>query len=181
MNQLMNRFAIPLIGFAALLGLLAIGLKLDPHEVPSPLIGKPAPAFSVPQLRDPQVRLSERSLHGKVALLNVWASWCGVCREEHPLLVELAAQRKLPIYGLDYKDEASDALGWLARFGDPYTAIGVDARGQVGLDYGVYGVPETYVLDRRGIIRYKHVGPLTREVLDDTLLPLIERLEHEPV
>lgn len=176
----MNRFVIPLVGFAALLGLLAIGLKLDPHEVPSPLIDKPAPAFSVPQLRDPQLLLDERSLHGKVALLNVWASWCGVCREEHPLLVELAAQRKLPIYGLDYKDTTGDALRWLARFGDPYTAIGFDARGQVGLDYGVYGVPETYVLDRRGVIRYKHVGPLTREVLDDTLLPLIERLEHEP-
>lgn len=176
----MNRFVIPLVGFAALVGLLAIGLKLDPHAVPSPLIDKPAPAFSVPQLRDPQAQLSERSLHGKVALLNVWASWCGVCREEHPLLVELAQQRKLPIYGLDYKDDAGDAVRWLARLGDPYTAIGFDAQGQVGLDYGVYGVPETYVLDRRGVIRYKHIGPITREVLDDTLLPLIERLEHEP-
>ena len=176
----MNRFVIPLLGFAALVGLLAVGLKLDPHEVPSPLIGKPAPAFSVPQLRDPQTQLSERNLHGNVALLNVWASWCGGCRKEHPLLVELAAQRKLPIYGLDYKDESTDALRWLAQYGDPYTAIGFDARGQVGLDYGVYGVPETYVLDRRGVIRYKHIGPLTREVLDNTLLPLIERLEHEP-
>lgn len=177
----MSRFAIPLVGFAALLGLLAIGLRLDPHEVPSPLIDKPAPAFSVPQLRDPELLLSERDLRGKVALLNVWASWCGVCREEHPLLVELATQRRLPIYGLDYKDESSDALRWLARLGDPYTAIGFDARGQVGLDYGVYGVPETYVLDRRGMIRYKHTGPITREILDGTLLPLIERLEHEPV
>lgn len=177
----MNRFVIPLVGFAALVGLLAIGLKLDPHEVPSPLIDKPAPAFSVPQLGDPQMPLSERTLQGKVALLNVWASWCGGCRQEHPLLVELAAQHKLPIYGLDYKDEAGDALRWLAQHGDPYTAIGFDAQGQVGLDYGVYGVPETYVLDRRGVIRYKHIGPLTREILNNTLLPLIERLEHEPV
>lgn len=176
----MNRFAMPLLAFAVLLGLLAVGLTLDPHAVPSPLLDKPAPAFSVPQLRAPQMQLSERQLRGQVALLNVWASWCGGCRKEHPLLVELAQRRKLPIYGLDYKDESGDALRWLARHGDPYTAIGVDARGQVGLDYGVYGVPETYVLDRRGVIRYKHVGPLTREVLDDTLLPLIERLEHEP-
>lgn len=176
----MNRFVIPLVGFTVLVGLLAVGLKLDPHEVPSPLIDKPAPAFSVPQLRAPQTQLSERHLRGQVALLNVWASWCGGCRQEHPLLVELAAQRKLPIYGLDYKDTSGDALRWLAQHGDPYAAVGFDARGQVGLDYGVYGVPETYVLDRRGVIRYKHIGPLTREILDHTLLPLIERLEHEP-
>lgn len=176
----MNRFVIPFAGFAALVGLLGIGLNLDPHRVPSPLIDRPAPAFDVPQLREPQARLSERALQGRVALLNVWASWCGGCRQEHPLLVELAAQRRLPIYGLDYKDEAGDALQWLARHGDPYTAIGFDAQGRVGLDYGVYGVPETYVLDRRGVIRYKHIGPLTRDVLEDTLLPLIERLEHEP-
>lgn len=177
----MNRFVIPFAGFAALVGLLAIGLNLDPHRVPSPLIDKPAPAFDVPQLREPQARLSDRTLHGKVALLNVWASWCGGCRQEHPLLVELAAQHKLPIYGIDYKDESRDALRWLAQNGDPYTAIGFDAQGRVGLDYGVYGVPETYLLDRRGVVRYKHVGPLTRDVLEDTLLPLIERLEHEPV
>lgn len=177
----MNRFAIPLLGFVALVALLAIGLRLDPHEVPSPLIDKPAPAFTIPQLRDPQVQLSDHTLQGKVALLNVWASWCGACRQEHPLLVELAAQRKLAIYGLDYKDEAGDALRWLTQHGDPYTAIGFDANGHVGLDYGVYGVPETYLLDRRGVIRYKHIGPITREFLNDTLLPLIERLEHEPV
>lgn len=177
----MNRCVIPLVGFAVLVGVLAVGLRLNPHEVPSPLIDKPAPAFTLPQLRDPQLLLSERTLHGKVALLNVWASWCGGCRQEHPLLVELAAQRKLPIYGLDYKDEAGDAVRWLDQHGDPYTTIGFDARGQVGLDYGVYGVPETYVLDRRGVIRYKHIGPLTRELLRNTLLPLIERLEHEPV
>ncbi|MFZ5621509.1 MAG: DsbE family thiol:disulfide interchange protein [Pseudomonadota bacterium] len=175
----MNRFALPLAGFATLVGLLAIGLRLDPHTVPSPLIDRPAPAFAVPQLRDPQARLNERMLQGKVALLNVWASWCGGCRREHPLLLELAARKDLSIYGLDYKDDAGDALRWLTRYGDPYTAIGFDAQGQVGLDYGVYGVPETYVLDRHGVIRYKHVGPLTRDVLDDTLLPLIERLEHE--
>lgn len=177
----MNRFMIPLFGFVALVVLLAIGLRLDPHDVPSPLIGKPAPAFSVPQLRDPQALLSDRTLLGKVSLLNVWASWCGGCRHEHPLLMELAARHKLPIYGLDYKDESSDALALLSQSGDPYTAIGFDALGKVGLDYGVYGVPETYVLDRHGVIRYKHTGPLSRDVLEDTLLPLIERLEHEPV
>ncbi|MBU1192217.1 MAG: DsbE family thiol:disulfide interchange protein [Gammaproteobacteria bacterium] len=176
----MNRFMIPLFGFVALVVLLAVGLRLNPHEVPSPLIDKQAPAFSVPQLRDPQVQLSDRSLLGKVTLLNVWASWCGGCRHEHPLLVELAARHKLPIYGLDYKDESTNALAWLTQNGDPYTAIGFDALGKVGLDYGVYGVPETYLLDRHGVIRYKHTGPLSRDVLEDTLLPLIERLEHEP-
>lgn len=177
----MNRFMIPLFGFVALVVLLAIGLRLDPHDVPSPLIDKTAPAFNVPQLHNPQAQLSDRTLLGKVSLLNVWASWCGGCRHEHPLLMELAARHKLPIYGLDYKDETADALAWLSQSGDPYTAIGFDALGKVGLDYGVYGVPETYVVDRHGVIRYKHTGPLSRDFLEDTLLPLIERLEHEPV
>lgn len=178
----MNRFVLPLFGFVALIGLLAVGLHLDPHKVPSPLIDKPAPAFDVPQLRDPQARLTTHTLQGHVAVLNVWASWCGGCRSEHPLLMNLAATHKnLNLYGLDYKDTNADARAVLDRHGDPYAAVGVDPEGKVGLDYGVYGVPETYVIDRRGVIRYKHIGPLSADILQERILPLIESLEHEQI
>ena len=173
----MKRFLIPLGIFIVLLLFLAVGLRLDPRTVPSPLIDKPAPAFTLPRLDDPQQRVSEKDLLGKVWLLNVWASWCVSCREEHPVLVDLSKRNVVPIYGLNYKDERKDALAWLGQFGNPYTISIMDADGRVGIDYGVYGVPETYVIDKQGVIRYKQIGPVTPEVLDAKILPLVRKLQ----
>lgn len=173
------RFLIPLFVFLGLVVFLGIGLTLDPREVPSPFIGKPAPSFSLPQVGDPAKILANQDFTGQVSLLNVWASWCVSCRQEHPLLVDLARKNIVPIYGLDYKDEREAALGWLNKLGNPYVASAFDEDGRVGIDFGVYGVPETFVIDKKGIIRYKLTGPLTREVLDETLLPLIRNLQQE--
>ena len=174
----MNRFLWPLVGFIVLVVLLAVGLKLNPSEVPSPLVGKAAPAFTLPQLHAAEKTLSASDMRGKVWLLNVWASWCVSCRQEHPLLVDLAKQNILPIIGLDYKDQRPDALGWLQQHGDPYTLSIADADGRVGIDYGVYGVPETYVIDKAGVIRYKQIGPITPEVLSSKILPLVGELNQ---
>lgn len=171
------RYLLPLAVFLVLVIFLGIGLTLDPRQVPSPFIGKPAPAFTVPQLADPEKALGPESLKGQVYLLNIWASWCVSCREEHPVLLELAKRRIVPIYGLNYKDERADALAWLQRLGDPYVASAFDADGRVGIDWGVYGVPETFVVDREGIIRYKATGPVTSEILEKDLLPLIRQLQ----
>jgi cytochrome c biogenesis protein CcmG/thiol:disulfide interchange protein DsbE len=168
---------VPLGVFVLLLGFLAVGLTLKPSEVPSPLIGKTAPAFNLPQLHQPQQTLSRDDLAGQVWLLNVWASWCVSCRYEHPLLVELARQNIVPIYGLNYKDRREDAIEWLRNFGNPYVASLHDLDGRVGMDYGVYGVPETYVIDAQGVIRYKQIGPITQEVLQNTILPLVKELQ----
>jgi cytochrome c biogenesis protein CcmG/thiol:disulfide interchange protein DsbE len=173
------RYLIPLAVFAVMVVFLAIGLTLDPKEVPSPFIGKPAPAFVLPQVADAGATLGHDDLKGRVGLLNVWASWCVSCRQEHPVLMQLAKQGIVPIYGLDYKDERNAALDWLNRFGNPYTASAFDADGRVGIEWGVYGVPETFVIDRAGIIRYKHTGPITPEVLEKTLLPLIRELQAQ--
>ena len=173
----MKRYLLPLIVFAVLLGFLAVGLKLDPREVPSPLIDKPAPPFKLPRLDVPEQALSLDDLKGKVWLLNVWASWCVACRVEHPLLVELSRQGQVPIYGLNYKDDTRAALEWLRQFGDPYTASIVDADGRVGIDYGVYGVPETFVVDKEGVVRYKLIGPLTAEVWQSEIEPLVRKLQ----
>ena len=172
------RFLLPLGIFAVLVVFLAIGLNLNPREVPSPLIGKPAPAFDLPQLHQPQARFSPAEMQGKVWLLNVWASWCVSCRQEHPLLVELAKADVVPIYGLNYKDQREDALRWLKQFGDPYLLSIADTEGRVGIDYGVYGVPETYVIDKAGVIRYKQIGPVTQDVLEKKILPLIKVLRQ---
>jgi cytochrome c biogenesis protein CcmG, thiol:disulfide interchange protein DsbE len=171
------RLFIPLATFVVLAIVLGIGLRLNPREVPSPFIGKPAPAFSLPQLHQPGQQLAAADLKGKVWLLNVWASWCVACRVEHPLLVELSRQQQVPIYGLNYKDDSRNALEWLRQFGDPYTASVLDGDGRVGIDYGVYGVPETFVIDKGGVVRFKHIGPLTHEVWQRDLLPLIQRLQ----
>lgn len=168
---------IPLGIFAALVALLWAGLYLNPREVPSPLIGKPAPEFVLPQLQDATRQVGSKDLLGKVTLLNVWASWCAACREEHPLLVALARTGRVNIYGLNYKDTRQDALRWLNDLGNPYLVSAFDEQGNVGIDYGVYGVPETYVIDRAGIIRYKVIGPLTEENLRTTVLPLVKELE----
>ena len=166
---------IPLIIFVALLGILGIGLNLDPKEIPSPFIGKPAPEFTLNQLKDPSKTFSPEDLKGKTWLLNVWASWCTTCREEHPLLVSFSKQKIVPIIGLDYKDKTADALEWLNRMGDPYDLSVADIKGNVGIDYGVYGVPETFLIDPSGKIIFKHTGPLTEEVMIKKIIPLIKK------
>jgi cytochrome c biogenesis protein CcmG/thiol:disulfide interchange protein DsbE len=172
----MNKFLLPLGAFIVLVALLAVGLNLNPREVPSPLIGKPAPDFTVPQLHDADKTFSPQEMRSKVWLLNVWASWCVSCRDEHPLLVELAKTGIVPIVGLDYKDKREDGQRWLARFGNPYQITAYDADGRVGIDYGVYGVPETYLIDKAGVIRYKQIGPITPEALEKKILPLVQEL-----
>ncbi len=173
----MTRFLLPLAIFIVLVAFLAVGLGLNPREVPSPLINKPAPAFQLPQLHQPDKTFSQQDMKGKVWLLNVWASWCVSCREEHPLLVELARTKVVPVYGLNYKDKPEDALGWLKQFGDPYVLSITDRDGRVGIDYGVYGVPETFVIDKQGAIRYKQIGPVTPGALKDKILPLVKELQ----
>jgi len=171
------RRSIPLGIFLVLVAFLWVGLGRDPSVVPSPLIGKPAPAFRLAQLHKPNEALQTDDLKGKVWLLNVWASWCVSCREEHPLLLQLAKAKIVPVYGLDYKDKTEHALAWLAQNGDPYTASIVDPDGRVGIDYGVYGVPETFLIDKAGIVRYKQVGPLTPQALKEKILPLARELQ----
>ncbi len=171
------KFLVPLLLFVILVGFLAVGLNRDPHEVPSPLIGKPAPAFELPQLADPQKTFSPESMKGKPWILNVWASWCVACREEHPVLVELGKLQVAPIIGLDYKDKREDAMTMLARQGNPYSLSAFDASGRVGIDYGVYGVPETYVIDKTGVIRFKHIGPITMDLLNKKIIPLLGELK----
>ena len=193
----MNKFLWPLIGFVILVIFLAIGLRLDPREVPSPLEGKPAPAFTLSVVGAPGKQFSPADMAGKVWLLNVWASWCVSCRQEHPILVEFSRQNKTPLIGLNYKEVRGDgeidmdklapeaeetlaqqrASGWLRTHGDPYTLSVLDIDGRVGIDYGVYGVPETYVIDAAGVIRLKHIGPITPDVLQQKILPLLARLE----
>ena len=172
----MTRFW-PFIAFVVLAGFLYVGLGLNPHEIPSPLINKPAPAFTLPQLYSPAKQFSSQDMKGQVWLLNVWASWCVSCREEHPVLMELSQQHIVPIYGLDYKDKNPDGEAWLREGGDPYTLVVTDANGRVGIDYGVYGVPETYVIDKQGMIRYKQIGAITHESLKQKILPLVAELQ----
>jgi cytochrome c biogenesis protein CcmG, thiol:disulfide interchange protein DsbE len=172
----MNRYLIPLGVFLVLVLFLGVGLTLNPREVPSPFIGKPAPGFNLPQLQTPDKSLSAQDMRGKVWILNVWASWCVACREEHPLLVELSKSGVVPILGLNYKDQRPEALAWLKQFGDPYATSITDTDGKVGIDYGVYGVPETFVIDKAGVIRYKQIGPVTREAWDKKILPLLKTL-----
>jgi len=173
----MRRFLFPLAIFIVLVGFLAAGLRLNPREVPSPLIGKPVPAFRLAQLQASDKFISAEDMRGKVWLLNVWASWCVSCRQEHPVLVNLNQQKKIIIIGLNYKDERAAAISWLNQHGgDPYQVSAVDADGRVGIDFGVYGVPETFLIDKSGVIRYKHIGPVTEEALKTKILPLAEEL-----
>lgn len=171
------KFLIPLLLFVVLVVFLAVGLNRDPHEVPSPLINKQAPAFEIPQLSDPNKTFSPADMKGQVWILNVWASWCVACREEHPVLVELAKSQVAPVIGLDYKDKREDALAMLAKQGNPYLLSAFDANGRVGIDYGVYGVPETYVIDKAGVIRFKHIGPLTIQLLNQKIFPVVSELK----
>lgn len=174
----MRRFLLPLGIFIGLVIFLGIGLNLNPKEVPSPLIGKPAPQFSLPSLGDPSKVISPKQMLGQVWLLNVWASWCVACRYEHPILIEMAKKSLVPIIGLDYKDVRADGLNWLAQFGNPYQDSAFDEDGRVGIDYGVYGVPETFLIDKQGIIRLKHIGPITPEVITQKLQPMILELNR---
>jgi len=171
-----KKYIVPLIVFVALGLLLAYGLKLDPRRTPSPLIGKSLPAFSLTTVADPARRVSRDDLHGRVYLLSVWASWCVACREEHPLLNELTSRKAVTIIGLNYKDKRDDALRWLGALGNPYELSLSDQDGRLGIDLGVYGVPETFVIDKQGVIRYKQIGPMTPEVWEQKLAPLIKEL-----
>lgn len=191
------RFLIPLALFLALAAFLAKGLMLDPREVPSPLIGKPAPAFTLSVLGQPEKKFSSADMKGKVWLLNVWSTWCVSCRQEHPLLVDIAKSIGVPIVGLNYKEIRGDSeldgkklapevevkladersAAWLAQRGNPYATVAMDLDGRVGIDYGVYGVPETYLIDKAGIIRYKQIGPVTAEALQKSILPKIQELQ----
>jgi len=174
------KFILPLIAFALLVTLLFVGLSNDPRRVPSPLVGKSAPAFELPRLQDPDVTFSPEMLKGEVWLLNIWASWCRGCQVEHPLLNELAKQKLVSIVGLNYKDTNAEAKAWLAKLGNPYRLVVTDQKGLVGFDYGVYGVPETFFIDKKGIIRYKHIGPINYKDLTEKLIPLIKALKAEP-
>ena len=175
----MKRFLLPLAIFVVMVGFLAVGLTLNPREVPSPLVGKAAPDFSLPQLHEPDKVFSPKELAGKVWLLNFWASWCSGCKDEHPVLMQLAKSGEVPIYGADYKDRREEALTWLQRWGNPYQLVGVDEAGRVGINYGVYGVPETYVIDKAGKIRYKQIGPVDQDILDKKILPLVRELQNQ--
>ena len=172
------KFLVPLALFLVLAGFLARGLQLDPREVPSPLIGKPAPAFTLTKLDAAEQKLGRDELLGQVWVLNVWASWCAPCREEHPLLVEFAKRRLAPVYGLNYKDTRVNGMNFLRQLGNPYEASLWDGDGRVGIDFGVYGVPETFVIDQKGVVRFKHVGPLNPAVIDGKLVPLLKELQR---
>jgi cytochrome c biogenesis protein CcmG, thiol:disulfide interchange protein DsbE len=175
----MLKHVVPLLLFVVLSIFLALGLKLKPSEIPSPLLNKPAPTFSAPKLNAPNEKLSPANLKGKVWLFNVWASWCASCRDEHPVLNEFAKQQAVIIVGLNYKDDPDAAKQWLATLGNPYNDSVMDTDGRIGIDWGVYGVPETFVMDKQGIVRYKHTGPVIAQDVETVLLPLITKLQGE--
>lgn len=170
------RFKLPLAIFILMVGLLAYGLGLDPKKVPSPLIDKPAPAFSLARLHAPQQQISNKDLLGEVWVLNVWASWCVACRAEHEFVTRLAQMELVKVIGLNYKDRSVDAKGWLQQWGDPYSASLMDTDGRIGIDWGVYGVPETFIVDKRGFIKHKIIGPINQGTLDSEILPLLREL-----
>lgn len=176
----MMRFILPLVIFLVVAAFLYVGLGLNPREVPSPFIDKPAPMFSLPQLHEPAKKFTPADMKGKVWLFNLWASWCVSCREEHPVLVALSQQNIVPIVGLDYEDKTVDAEAWLAKGGNPYLLNVSDVEGRIGIDYGITGVPETFVIDKQGIIRYKQIGPVTPQALKEKILPLVAKLEQQP-
>lgn len=169
----------PLAILALLAVLLGVGLTLNPRELPSPLLERPVPPFDLAPVKGRTLGLATRDLRGEVSVLNVFASWCKACRDEHPLWMQLSAQRALTVHGLNYKDQPDDAARWLGELGDPYARTGADIAGRVGIDWGVYGVPETFVVDKRGVIRHKIIGAVTPEIVEQRLLPLVRRLESE--
>ena len=174
------RVGLPVGGFIALIALLAVGLQLDPREVPSPLIGKPAPELNLPKLEAADTQVQTAALQGEVWLLNVWASWCASCRDEHAVLNRFTQTHDVPIIGFNYKDERPAAKRWLQRHGDPYRFSVVDQSGRTAMDWGVYGVPETFIIDAEGIIRHKHIGPITEESLNNEIMPVLQQLQEQP-
>jgi cytochrome c biogenesis protein CcmG/thiol:disulfide interchange protein DsbE len=175
----MGRLAIPIGLTILLIVALGVGLTLDPLQAPSPYLDKPVSPFTLKDLRNPSKTLNEQDLSGKVWLVNVWASWCVSCRSEHSLLMKLAQSDKVSLFGLNYKDRREDALHWLDEGGDPYRLVGADPTGQIGRKWGVQGTPESFVVDRKGLIRYEQIGPLTLEILNGEIIPLIDRLQSE--
>jgi cytochrome c biogenesis protein CcmG/thiol:disulfide interchange protein DsbE len=171
------RYLLPLAIFSVLVGFFAVGLKLNPREVPSPLVNKPAPAFNLPRLGDTDKTFSPEQMRGQVWMLNVWASWCDACRDEHPVLMTISRQGTLAVVGLSYKDTDIEAAAVLKNSGNPYQFVAVDADGRTGIDYGVYGVPESYIIDKQGIIRYKQIGPMTLAVFREKIMPLVKGLQ----
>lgn len=172
-------YVLPIVVLGALIAVFWRGLYLNPRILPSPLIGKSVPQFSLPRLHDPQQAFTQQEFLGKISLLNVWATWCVACRDEQQTLMTFAKQNVVPIYGLDYKDDRPSALAWLMQRGNPYTAVAFDASGNVAINWGVYGAPETFLIDQHGIIRYKYIGPLTPDVIQKDLLPRIQALRRE--
>lgn len=170
----------PLAIFLIVAVFLGIGLTLDPRAIPSPLIGKPGPEFRLAPVKGRKLGLASEDLKGEVSVVNVFASWCIACRDEHPLWMELARRRALPIHGLNYKDKPDAAARWLDELGDPYTRTGADLDGRVGIDWGVYGVPETFVIDSQGRIRHKIIGAINKRIVDEELMPLVRQLRAEP-
>jgi cytochrome c biogenesis protein CcmG/thiol:disulfide interchange protein DsbE len=169
----MTRYVLPVVFLVGLVVMLGIGLRRDPTYVPSPLIGKPAPDFTLPRLEDPSQMLRKTDLLGDVSVVNVWATWCGGCRQEHPLLVQLGRTAGVPFFGIDWKDDNALARQWLAELGNPYKSVAVDADGKTAIDFGVYGAPETFLLDRQGNVIYKHIAPMTVDVWQKEFLPRI--------
>lgn len=175
----MNKYLlIPLVLFLGLLGFLFAGLLRNPNEIPSPLINKAAPSFLLPQLHEPNKTFSPESMRGKVWLLNFWGTWCVACRDEHPMLVEFAKSGEVPIYGIDYKDDQAAAKQWLNELGNPYTVTAFDVDGRISIDYGVYGAPESFLIDKHGVIRFKQIGPITPEAWNKEILPLAKQLNQ---
>lgn len=175
----MNKYLlIPLVLFLGLVAFLLVGLNRNPNEIPSPLINKAAPSFLLPQLHEPNKTFSAESMRGKVWLLNFWGTWCVACRDEHPMLVEFAKSGEVPIYGIDYKDDQAAAKKWLTELGNPYTVTAFDVDGRISIDYGVYGAPESFLIDKNGVIRFKQIGPITPEVWNKEILPLAKQLNQ---
>lgn len=168
-----TKFLLPLIAFVVLVGIFVVGLQLDPSRIPSPLVDNPAPEFALPSLHDPDVQVGSADYAGEMVLVNIWATWCPGCRQEHDFLLELAGENILPIFGLNWRDNRPDALQWLQVLGNPYVASAYDVDGRVGIDWGAYGAPETFLVDANGIVIHKHIAPLTREIWDRDFMPLI--------
>ena len=173
----MVKFLTPLFAFLVLVAIFIVGLTMDPSRIPSPLLENPAPVFSLPSLQDPSVEVGSANYANQMALVNIWATWCPGCRQEHGFLVELANEGAIPIFGLNWRDNRPDALQWLQALGDPYIASGFDVDGRVGIDWGAYGAPETFLVDQDGIVIHKHIAPLNREIWERDFLPLIRERE----
>jgi cytochrome c biogenesis protein CcmG/thiol:disulfide interchange protein DsbE len=172
----MSRYLLPLIGVVVLIPILILGLNSDPSELPSQFIGKPAPQFDLPTLGNPQQRISNADLTGQVSVVNIWATWCVGCRAEHDFLMRLFRENSIPIYAINWRDNSADALNWLAQLGDPYVASGFDEDGRVGIDWGVYGAPETFLINAEGQVVYRFTGPLSSVFWEEEFVPRIAEL-----